>query len=108
MSMYVKLNLDFLGIMVPKAGVLINQEPNKLLDEQNKTKLPGIIGWNLIKLAYQVFINKFGKQSFENFDFPTGVSPLLFSQLSVFHYNKAGGIQSDSVTISTIWQQQQY
>ena len=50
-SMYVELNLDFLGIVVPKVGVLITQEPSELLDACHKTKLPGIIGWNLIKLA---------------------------------------------------------
>ena len=55
MSMHVK----FLGIIVPKFGVLITQEPNKLLDECHKTILSGVIGWNLIKLAYQVFNQKF-------------------------------------------------
>ena len=50
-SMYVELDLDLLGIVVPKSGVLITQEPNELLDTYHKTKLPGMIGWNLIKLA---------------------------------------------------------
>ena len=44
-----------LNIRVP-----ITQEPNELLDEHHKTKLPGIIGWNLIKYAYHAFLNKFG------------------------------------------------
>ena len=42
----------------------------------------------------------------ENFNCPTGVSPLLFSQLCVFHHGKAGGFQSDSVTLKTNGQQQ--
>ena len=42
--MYVELDLDFLGIVVPKVGVLITQDPNELLDKHHKTKLPGIIG----------------------------------------------------------------
>ena len=33
MSMYIELDLDFLGIVVPKVGVLITEEPNELLDE---------------------------------------------------------------------------
>ena len=41
--MYVELDLDFLGIVVPKVGVLITQEPNELLETCHKTKLPG--GW---------------------------------------------------------------
>ena len=31
-SLYVELDLDFLGIVVPKVGVLITQEPNELLE----------------------------------------------------------------------------
>ena len=107
MSMYVKLDLNFLGMMVSQVGVLITQEPNELLDECCKTKLPGVIGWNLIKLAYQVFVKKFGFKSFENFDCPTGISPLLFSQICVFHHNETGEIQLDRITINTIGQQQQ-
>ena len=33
MSMYVELDLDIVGIVVPKVGVLITQEANELLDE---------------------------------------------------------------------------
>ena len=50
-SMYVELDLDFLGIVVPKVGVLITQEPSVLLETCHETKLPGVVGWNLIKLA---------------------------------------------------------
>ena len=78
MSMYVELDLNFLGINVPKVGVLITQEPNKLLNDCHKTKLSGIIGWNVIKLTYQVFINKFGQKGLKNFDCPTGICPVLF------------------------------
>ena len=89
-----------------KVEVLITQEPNELLDEHHITEFLDIIAWNLIKLAYLVFIQKFGSKSLNHFDCPTDISPLLFSQLFVFHHNKAGGIQADSVTINTIGQQQ--
>ena len=42
-SMYVELDLDFLGIVVPKVGVLITQDPSELLDTCHKTKLPGMV-----------------------------------------------------------------
>ena len=96
-----------MGIIVPKVGVLITQKPNELLDECHKSKLPGIISWKLIKLAYQVFVSKFGFKGLENFDCPTDISPLPFSQLCVFHHNKADGIQLERITIITIGQQQQ-
>ena len=106
MSMCVELDLDFVGIVVPKVGVLITQEPNELSDTCHKTKLPGMIGWNLIQLAYEVFVQKYGVLCSEIFDCPTGVSSLLFLQLCVFHQCKVGGFQLDSVTISTSGQQQ--
>ena len=105
-SMYVELDLDFLGIVVPKVGVLITPKPNELLDTCLKTKLPGMIGWNIIKLAYEVFVQKYGALCLEHFDCQTGVSPLLFSQLCVFHHCKAGGFQSDSANLNTSGQQQ--
>ena len=36
-SMYVELDLDFLGIVVPKVGVHITEEPNELLESCHKT-----------------------------------------------------------------------
>ena len=91
---------------MPKVGVLVTQEPNELLESCHKTKLPGVVGWNLIKLAYQVFVKNYGILCLDNFDCPTGVSPLLFSQLCVYHHCKAGGLNSDSVTLHTNGQQQ--
>ena len=105
-SMYVELDLNFLGIVVPKVGVLITQEPNELLESRHKTKLPGMVGWNLIKLAYQVFAKNYGILCLDNFDCPTGVSPLLFSQLCIYHHCKAGGLHSDSITLNINGQQQ--
>ena len=100
--MYVELDLDFLGIAVPKVGILIAQEPNELLDTCHKTYLSGMVDWNLIKLAYEVFVQNYGVICMENFDCPTGVSPLLFSQLCVFHHSKAGGFQSDQLPLTSV------
>ena len=51
-------------------------------------------------------MKNYGILCLENFDCATGVSPLLFSQLCVSHHCKAGGLQSDSVTLKTNGQQQ--
>ena len=58
--MYTKLDLTFLGLKVPKVGVLIVEEQNQVLDKKHQTRLPGIIGWNLIRLSYDMFIKKYG------------------------------------------------
>ena len=86
-KMYTELDLTFLGLKVPKVGVLIAEEPNQVLDKKHQTRLPGIIGWNLIQLSYDVFIKKYGTTGFDSFICPEGVNPLLFSQLWVYHHS---------------------
>ena len=86
-KMYTELDLTFLGLKVPKVGVLIAEEPNQVLDKKHQTRLPGIIGWNLIWLSYDVFIKKYGTTGFDSFICPEGVNPLLFSQLCIFHHS---------------------
>ena len=86
LSRYVELDLKFLGLHVPRVGFLITQNPNKVLDPDHRTRLPGIVGWNLVKLAYQEFLKKYYIDVFEDFECPDGVNPLLFSQLCIYYY----------------------
>ena len=86
-KMYTELDLTFLGLKVPKVGILIAEEPNQVLDKKHQTRLPGIIGWNLIWLSYDMFVQKYGTTGFDSFICPEGVNPLLFSQLCIFHYS---------------------
>ena len=58
-SRYVELGIEFLGLHVPKVGFLITQNPNNVLDPDHRTRLPRIVGWNLVKLAYQEFLKKY-------------------------------------------------
>ena len=57
-SMYVELDKDFFGIAVPKLGFLLPKSPMNFWINAIKTKFPGIFGWDLIKLAYQLFVEK--------------------------------------------------
>ena len=86
-KMYTKLDLTFLGLKVPKVDVLIAEELNQVLDKKHQTRLSGIIGWNLIQLSYDVFIQKYGTTGFDSFICPEGVNPLLFSQLCIYHHS---------------------
>ena len=86
-KMYTELDLTFLGLKVPKVGILIAEEPNQVLDKKHQTRLPGIVGWNLIQLSYDMFVQKYGTTGFDSFVCPEGVNPLLFSQLCVFYYS---------------------
>ena len=83
-KMYTELDITFLGLKVLKVGILIAEEPNQVLDKKHQTRLPGIIGWNLIWLSYDMFVQKYGTTGFDSFICPEGVNPLLFSQLCIF------------------------
>ena len=85
-KMYTELDINFLGLKVPKVGVLIIDDPSQVLDKKHETKLPGIVGWNLIWLSYNTFVEQYGASGFDFFICPEGVNPLLFSQLCVFHH----------------------
>ena len=86
LSRYVKLDVEFLGLQVSRVRFLITQNPNKVLDPDNRTRLPGIVGWNLVKLAYQGFLKKYNIDVFEEFECLDGVNLLLFSQLCIYYY----------------------
>ena len=86
LTRYVELDVEFLGLHVPRVGFLITQNPNKVLDPDHRTRLPRIVGWNLVKLAYQEFLKKYNINVFEDFECPDRVNPLLFSQLCIYYY----------------------
>ena len=86
-KMYTELDLTFWGLKVPNVGILIAEEPNQVLDKKHQTRLPGIVGWNLIWLSYNVFVQKYGITGFDSFMCPEGVNHLLFSQLYIFYYS---------------------
>ena len=62
---YTELDLTFLGLKVPNVGMLIVEEPNQVFDKKHQTRLPGIVGWNLIWLSYNVFAQKYGTTGFD-------------------------------------------
>ena len=53
---FVELDVELLGLQVPRVRFLITQNPNKLLDPEHKTRLPGIVGWNMVKIAYLEYL----------------------------------------------------
>ena len=44
LSRYVELDVEFLGLQVPRIRFLITQNPNKVLDPEHKTRLAGKVG----------------------------------------------------------------
>ena len=103
--MHTELNLTFGGLKVLKVGVLITEEPNQVFDKKHQMKVPGIVGWNLIQLSYNVFIQKYRTAGFDSFVCPEGVNPLLFSQLCIYHYSDVWKNQTLGTTSAVMSQQ---
>ena len=104
-KMYTELDVNFLGLKVPNVGVLIIEDPSQVLDKKHQSKLPGIVGWNLIWLLYNVFVEKYGASGFNSFVCPEGVNPLLFSQLCVFHHSNTNNSSALGVSSQPVFQQ---
>ena len=66
LSRYVELDVEFIGLQVPRGRFLIIWNPNEVLDPEHKTRLPGIVGWNLVKLACQEFLKIYNINVFED------------------------------------------
>ena len=90
---YVELDLTFMGFIVPRVGILVTRDPNQLLDPKHQTRLPGVVQWNLLYLAFKEFITLYGTTVFDSFNCQGGVSPYVFSQLCI--------IYMDACTIKT-------
>ena len=89
------------------AGVLVVEDPSQVLDKKHHSKLPSIVGWNLVCLSYNAFIEKYGTSGFNSFTCPEGANPLLFSQLCVYHYSDTSGSSGLGVSTQTVSQQQE-
>ena len=107
-KMYTELDINFLGLKVPNVGVLIVDDPTQVLEKKHQTKLPGIVGWNLIWLSYNAFVEQYGASGFDSFVCPEGVNPLLFSQLCVFHHTSTDNNNKLGVSSNPVSQQSEH
>ena len=84
---YFEMDVVFLGLKeCQRLGSLVVKDPSDLLQTKKKTKLPGIVIWNLIQLAYQEFVKIHPVEVFSSFQCPQNIDPLLFFQLCVCYY----------------------
>ena len=106
-KLYTKLDITFLGLKVLNVGILVVEDPSQVLDKKHQSKLPGIVGWNLVWLSYNAFIEKYGTSGFDSFACLQGVNPLLFSQLCVYHHSNSSKSSGLAVSTQTVSQQQE-
>ena len=105
--MYTKLDITFLGLKVLNVGILVVEDLSWVLDKKHQSKVPGIVGWNLVWLSYNTFIEKYGTSGFDSFVCPEGVNLLLFSQLCMYHHSNTSGSSGLGISTQTVSQQQE-
>ena len=66
-KMYTKLDITFLGLKVLNVGMLIIDNPSQVLDKKHQSKLPSIVGGNLVWLSYNMFVKKYGTSEINSF-----------------------------------------
>ena len=86
-------------------GVLVIEDPSQVLDKKHQSKIPGIVGWNLVLLSYSLFVKKYGTLGFISFTCPEEVNSLLFSQLCVYHHSDTSEDIGLGVSTQTMSQQ---
>ena len=64
-SKYFEADVTLLGFRIPRVGFLVVKDPNVLLEPQHNTQLPGVIGYNLIRLGCEEFGRSFEFEAFE-------------------------------------------
>ena len=104
-KMYMELDINFLGLKVLNVGVLIVDDTSQVLDKKHQTKLPGTVGWNLIWLSYNAYVEQYGTSGFDSFVCTEGVNPLLFSQLCAFHHSNTDNSNELGVSSNPVSQQ---
>ena len=87
-SKYFKVDVNLLGFRVPKVGFLVVKDPNTFLEPQHSTQLPGVIGCNLICLRCKEFGKLHGFECFKNFQCPSSVHLVVFSQFCNFFHQQ--------------------
>ena len=86
-KMYTKLDLTFLGLKVPKVGILIAEEPNQVLDKKTSDQIAWYSRMEFNLAVLQHVCSEIQDHRFNSFMCLKGVNPLLFSQLCIFYYS---------------------
>ena len=85
---------------MPPVGFLVVRDPKKLLEQQHSIQLPGAIGCNLIWLGCKEFGRIHGFEPLENFQCPSNIHPIIFTQFcSYYHQQKLWG-QAESLPVN--------
>ena len=104
-GMYTKHDITCLGLKVPNFGMLIIDDPSQMFDKKHQSKLPGMVGKNLVWPSYKVFVRKYWTSGFNFFTYLEGVNPLLFSQSCVCHHSDTCESSVLGISSKTVLQQ---
>ena len=100
-SRYFEADMKLLGFPVPQVGFLVVRDPNKLLEPQHFTQLPGVISCNLIWLGCEEFGMIHGFKRLEKFQCLNNIHPMVFTQFCLYYHQWKLWGQTGSLSMVT-------
>ena len=88
LSRYFTADIKVGGITVPDVEILVKTNRQLETSKGIKTKLPCIIGCNLLKIAVTQFIKDYGEEALRLFECLKDLDPLFFSCLLLYYYSR--------------------
>ena len=89
LTKYFSVDIQVGGRLVHDIGILVKKDNIPLTDSKGRsTRIPTILGCNLIRKGLEEFIRDHGETGLELFECPVGVDPLYFSTLCVYFYTE--------------------
>lgn len=63
---YLELDVEVLGKVLPKMGILVMRDPKDHAFKQNKLSVPGLLGMNILNCCYQELFSQYGGNLFSS------------------------------------------
>ena len=85
---YFSCDISIGGMKIPEVGIMVKTDHQLTTSKGVKTRLPVIVGCNLIRLATFKFIHDYGEEALKLFECPQHVDPLFFSCILLYYYSE--------------------
>ena len=88
LTKYFSCDISSGGMTIPEVGILVKTDRQLTTSKGVKTRLPVIVGCNLLRLATFKFIHDYGEEAHKLFECPQHVDPLFFSCILLYYYSE--------------------
>ena len=95
------MDIGIYGTVVPDVGILVLDDHATVSASKLSRKANVVVGWNLIKIAYEQFCKTYGDSTIRLCQCPPDMSPSLFAQLVIYHQTSNTEQSSGGISAST-------